>query len=47
MAVTKFHPIEAVEEALGAGISLFGESRVQEAEAKFRGLSRPSPRSQA
>ena len=38
MAVTKFHPIEAVEEALGAGISLFGESRVQEAEAKFAGF---------
>jgi PLP dependent protein len=35
MAVTKFHGIEAVEAARDAGISLFGESRVQEAEEKF------------
>lgn len=35
MAVTKFHPLEAVEAAYGAGLRLFGESRVQEAEGKF------------
>ena len=35
MAVTKFHPIEAVEAAYRAGLRLFGESRVQEAEGKF------------
>jgi pyridoxal phosphate enzyme (YggS family) len=35
MAVTKFHPVEAVEEAYGAGLRLFGENRVQEAEGKF------------
>ena len=35
MAVSKFHNREAVEEAYAAGIRLFGESRVQEAEEKF------------
>jgi len=35
MAVTKFHGVEVVEAACKAGISLFGESRVQEAEEKF------------
>ena len=35
MAVTKFHPLEAVEAAWQAGIRLFGESRVQEATGKF------------
>ena len=36
MGVTKFHPLEAVEEAWKAGMRLFGESRVQEARSKFR-----------
>jgi pyridoxal phosphate enzyme (YggS family) len=35
LAVTKFHPIEAVSAAWEAGIRAFGESRVQEAEGKF------------
>jgi PLP dependent protein len=35
LAVTKFHPIEAVEAAWNAGIRSFGESRLQEAQAKF------------
>lgn len=35
MAVSKFHPADAVVEALGAGITLFGENRVQEACGKF------------
>jgi len=35
MAVTKFHGVEDIEAAQKAGISLFGESRVQEAEEKF------------
>jgi len=35
MAVTKFHGVGEVEAAREAGISLFGESRVQEAEGKF------------
>ena len=35
VAVSKTHPPEAVHEALDAGQSLFGESRVQEARAKI------------
>ena len=36
LAVTKFHPFEAVRAAYDGGIRLFGENRVQEAESKFR-----------
>lgn len=35
LAVTKFHPVEAVNAAWEAGLRCFGESRVQEAEGKF------------
>lgn len=35
LAVSKFHPIEAVLEAINAGQTKFGENRVQEAAAKF------------
>src|SRR5438874_46848 len=35
VAVTKTHPPEAIHEALDAGHTLFGESRVQEARAKI------------
>lgn len=35
MAVSKFHPAQAVEEALVCGQLLFGENRVQEASSKF------------
>ena len=35
VAVSKFHPAEAVIEATSAGQNLFGENRVQEAAAKF------------
>jgi PLP dependent protein len=35
MAVTKGFPRSAVEEALSAGLLLFGENRVQEAEQKY------------
>ena len=35
MAVSKFHPSEAVVEAYQAGQLLFGENRVQEASEKF------------
>jgi hypothetical protein len=34
VAVTKTHPPEALEEAIAAGQTLFGENRVQEARAK-------------
>lgn len=35
LAVTKFHPREAVLAAYAAGVRVFGENRVQEAESKF------------
>lgn len=35
MAVSKFHPVEAVEAAYACGLRRFGENRVQEAEAKY------------
>ena len=38
MAVSKFHPAEAVLEAYSAGLKLFGENRVQEATSKFSPL---------
>src|SRR6266705_1124842 len=37
VAITKTHPAEKVREAIEAGQTLFGESRVQEARAKIRG----------
>jgi pyridoxal phosphate enzyme (YggS family) len=38
MGVSKFHGADAVEKAVNAGLSLFGESRVQEAQEKFPAL---------
>jgi pyridoxal phosphate enzyme (YggS family) len=35
MGVSKYHPLEAVEEARKAGLLLFGENRVQEGTMKF------------
>ena len=40
VAVSKFHPVEAIEEAYAAGQRLFGESRVQELTAKYEQLPR-------
>ena len=39
VAITKTHPTEKVREAIEAGQTLFGESRVQEARAKIPDLS--------
>lgn len=39
VAIAKTHPAEKVREAVGAGQTLFGESRVQEARAKIPELS--------
>lgn len=39
MAVTKGFPLAVVQEAIGAGLTLFGENRVQEAEQKYTGLT--------
>ncbi len=38
VAVSKFHPVEAIEEALAAGQAVFGENRPQEFEKKARAL---------
>ncbi|MEO8359868.1 MAG: YggS family pyridoxal phosphate-dependent enzyme [Vicinamibacteria bacterium] len=38
VAVSKFHPVSAIEEAYAAGQRFFGENRVQEAEEKRQGL---------
>jgi len=35
MGVTKFHSLETVEAGFGAGLKLFGENRVKEANEKF------------
>ena len=42
IAVTKAHPLEAVEAALEAGLSDLGENRVEELEDKVRALGRGS-----
>ncbi len=38
VAISKFHPIEAIEEAYRAGQRIFGESKVQEMTAKYEHL---------
>ena len=38
VAVSKFHPNEAIEEAYNAGQRIFGESKVQEMTAKHESL---------
>ena len=43
MAVSKFHSADEIEEAVNAGIRLFGENRVQEADSKFPALIQKYP----
>jgi len=43
VAVSKTHPAEAVREALAAGQRVFGENRVQEAQAKYPALREAFP----
>lgn len=43
VAVSKFHPAEHVRLALGSGHRLFGENRVQEAQAKWPALKEEYP----
>jgi pyridoxal phosphate enzyme (YggS family) len=38
VAVSKFHPVEALQEAYNAGQRIFGESKVQELTAKYEQL---------
>lgn len=40
IAVSKTHPASLISEAMAAGISVFGENKVQEAEAKIADLGR-------
>jgi pyridoxal phosphate enzyme (YggS family) len=42
-AVSKFHPLKAIEEAYAAGARVFGESRVQELCGKLRGWEKTCP----
>lgn len=46
MAVSKFHPVEEIYEALDAGQKLFGENHVQEACLKFPGVFEKSSEAQ-
>ncbi|MCR5325489.1 MAG: YggS family pyridoxal phosphate-dependent enzyme [Bacteroidales bacterium] len=39
VAVSKFHPVESIEEALSAGQKVFGENRPQEFEKKAQALA--------
>lgn len=41
VAVTKTHPVEAIEAALEAGLGHFGENKVQEAQRKVPFITRP------
>ncbi len=43
VAVSKFHPLASVQEALAAGQRVFGENRVQEAASKFPALRATYP----
>jgi len=43
MGVTKFHPAAAVEAAIDAGLTLFGESRVGEGVEKFTAIRAARP----
>ena len=42
MAVSKTHPPDAIAEAIAAGVTLFGESRVQEFDSKLDRLAFPA-----
>ena len=40
VAVSKTHPAETLREAMAAGVSVFGENKVQEAEGKIAEIGR-------
>ena len=40
IAISKNHPLEAVETAILSGLCVFGENRVQEAKSKFEDLKK-------
>ena len=43
MAASKQQPIDIIEEAINAGMNLFGENKVQEAQAKWPALKEKHP----
>ena len=43
VSVSKNHSMESVEDALGHGVRIFGENRVQEAKKKFENLKKQYP----
>ena len=44
VAISKNHPIEKVQEAINAGVRIFGENRVQEAQGKFLKIKKNNPK---
>ncbi len=44
IAISKNHPIESVLEAVKAGVYIFGENRVQEAQQKFQKIKQNNPK---
>ena len=44
VAISKNHPLESVLEAIGYGVYIFGENRVQEAQTKFLTIKQNNPK---
>ena len=44
VAISKNHPVESVLEAINAGVYIFGENRVQEAQQKFQKIKQNNPK---
>ncbi len=44
IAISKNHPIESVFQAISAGVYIFGENRVQEAQDKFQNIKLKNPK---
>lgn len=44
VAISKNHPVESVIDAINAGVCIFGENRVQEAQQKFQKIKNNNPK---
>ena len=44
IAISKNHPVESVFQAISAGVYIFGENRVQEAQQKFENIKLKNPK---
>tara|TARA_B100001057_G_scaffold464077_1_gene518886 strand:- start:2145 stop:2783 length:639 start_codon:yes stop_codon:yes gene_type:complete len=44
IAISKNHPVESVIDAINAGVCIFGENRVQEAQQKFQKIKNNNPK---